>query len=134
MEAHCARIFREKLEELPAESFEQISDSDSDETILMKFLHELRLYIHIILSENQFTMVKRLVEGNVDRLRKLREGLQPIKVQIKELCQRFSDDLVRIKRAIEGNPPRHLTGEKFFKQLSDLYDEKFLRIITGEEV
>ena len=79
-------------------------------------------------------MVKRLVEGNVDRLRKLRERLQPIKVQIIELCQRFSDDLVRIKRAIEGNPPRHLTGEKFFKQLSDLYDEKFLRIITGEEV
>ena len=134
LEAHCARIFREELEELPAESFEQISDSDSDEAILMKFLHELRLYIHIILSENQFTMVKRLVEGNVDRLRKLRERLQPIKVQIKELCQRFSDDLMRIKRAIEGNPPRHLTGEKFFKQLSDLYDEKFLRIITGEEV
>ena len=79
-------------------------------------------------------MVKRLVEGNVDRLRKLREGLQPIKVQIKELCQRFSDDLVRLKRAIEGNPPRHLTSEKFFKQLNDLFEKKVLRIITGEEV
>ena len=134
LEAHCARILRQNLEELPHKSFEQTSDSDSDKAILMKFLHELRLYIHIILSGDQFMMVKRLVEDNVDRLRQLHEAFQPTKIQIKELCQRFSDDLVHIKRAIEGYPPRHLTGEKFFKQLSDLYEEKFLRIITGVEV
>ena len=131
LEARFARIFIQTLEELPHESFEQICDSDSDETILMKLLHELRLYIHIILSENEF---KRLVEDNVDRLRQLHEASQPIKVQIKELCQKFSDKLVRIKEDINGNPPDHLNSPKFFKQLYDLYEEKFQKITTGQEV
>ena len=131
LEARFARIFIQTLEELPHESFEQICDSDSDETILMKFLHELRLYIHIILSENEF---KRLVEDNVDRLRQLREASQPIKDQIEELCQKFSDKLVRIKEDIDGNPPDHLNSLKFFKQLYDLYEEKFQKITTGQEV
>ena len=131
LEAHCARIFRQNLEELPHESFEQTSDSDSDETILMKLLHELRLYIHIILSENEF---KRLVEDNVDRLRQLHEAFQPIEVQIKSLCQRFSDDLMRIKKDIDGNPPDHLNSPKFLNQLKGLYEEKFKRIIVVQEV
>ena len=131
LEAHFARIFRQNLEELPHKPFEQICDSDSDETILMKFLHELRLYIHIILSENEF---KRLVEANVDRLRQLHEAFQPIKVQIKSLCQRFSDHLVRIKEDIEGNPPDHLNSPKFLNQLNVLYEENFKRIIVVQEV
>ena len=131
LEARFARIFIQTLEELPHESFEKICDSDSDETILMKLLHELRLYIHIILSEDEF---KRLVEDNVDRLRQLHEASQPIKVQIKELCQKFSDKLVRIKEDIDGNPPDHLNSPKFFKQLNDLYEEKFQKITTGQEV
>ena len=132
LEAHCARIFRQNLEELPHESFEQTSDSDSDETILMKLLHELRLYIHIILSENKFK--KRLVEDNVDRLRQLHEEFQSIEVQIKSLCQRFSDDLMRIKKDIDGNPPDHLNSPKFLNQLKGLYEEKFKRIIVVQEV
>ena len=79
-------------------------------------------------------MVKRLVEDNVDRLRQLHEAFQPTKIQIEWLCQRFSEELLNLKRKIEGNPPPHLTDKKFFKQLSDLYEEKFLRIITGVEV
>ena len=134
LEAHCARILRQNLEELPHKSFEQTSDSDSDKAILMKFLHELRLYIHIILSGDQFMMVKRLVEDNVDRLRQLHEAFQPTKIRIEWLCQRFSEELLNLKRKIEGNPPPHLTDKKFFKQLSDLYEEKFRRIITGVEV
>ena len=129
LEAHCARIFRQNLEELPHESFEQTSDSDSDETILMKLLHELRLYIHIIPSENEF---KRLVEDNVKRLRQLHEEFQPIKFQIKSLCQRFSDDLMRIKKDIEGNPPDHLNSSEFLNQLEGLYEEKYKRIIVRQ--
>ena len=131
LEAHCARIFRQNLEKLPHESFEQTSDSDSDETILMKLLHELRLYIHIIPSENEF---KRLVEDNVKRLRQLHEEFQPIKFQIKSLCQRFSDDLMRIKKDIEGNPPDHLNSSEFLNQLKGLYEEKYKRIIVRQEV
>ena len=134
LETHCARIFRQNLEELPHKSFEQTSDSDSDKAILMKFLPELRLYIHIILSEDQFMMVKRLVERNVKKLYQRYREVHPIKVTIQELCQRFSGDLLNLKRNIEGNPPPHLTDKNFFKQLSDLYEEKFLRIITGQEV
>ena len=133
LQAHCARIFRQNLEELPHESFEQTSDSDSDKAILMKFLHELRLYIHIILSGDQFMMVKRLVEHNVKKLCQRHGEVHPIKAMIQLVCQRFSEDLLTLKTNIEGNPPPHLTDENFFKQLSDLF-EKFLRIITGQEV
>ena len=134
LETHCARIFRQNLEELPHKSFEQTSDSDSDKAILMKFLHELRLYIHIILTGDQFMMVKRLVECNVDKLCEGRKKVHPIKDTIQSVCQRFSTDLLKLKRDIEGNPPPHLTDERFYKQLNDLYEEEFLRIITGQEV
>ena len=130
-EAHCARNFRKNLGKLPHKSLEQICDSDSDETILMKLLHELRLYIHIILSENEF---KILVEDNVGRLRQLHEAFQPIKVQIEGLCQRFIDHLNCIKKEIKWNPPDHLNSTKFLNQLNVLYKEKFLRITAGEEV
>ena len=134
LEAHCARIFRQNLEKLPHKYFEQTSDSDSDKAILMKFLHELRLYIHIILSGDQFMMVKRLVESNVKKLCQRDRKVRPIKVIIQSVCQRFSEELLDLKRKIEGNPPPHLTDKKFFKQLSDLYEEKFRRIIIGVEV
>ena len=134
LEAHCARIFRQNLEELPHESFEQTSDSDSDKAILMKFLHELRLYIHIILTGNQRMMVKRLVERNVNKLCEERGNVNPIKDTIQSVCQRFSADLLNLKSNIEANSPPHLTDNNFFIQLSDLYEGKFLRIITGQEV
>ena len=134
LEAHCARIFRQNLEELPHESFEQTSDSDSDKAILMKFLHELRLYIHIILTGDQFMMVKRLVELNVNKLCEERKNVHPIKDTIQSVCQRFSADLLTLKSNIEKNSPPHLTDNNFFIQLSDLYEGKFLRIITGQEV
>ena len=134
LEAHCARIFRQNLEELPHESFEQTSDSDSDKAILMKFLHELRLYIHIILTGDQVMMVKRLVERNVNKLCEERRNVHPIKDTIQSVCQRFSADLLNLKSNIEANSPPHLTDNNFFIQLSDLYEGKFLRIITGQEV
>ena len=134
LEAHCARIFRQNLEELPHESFEQTSDSDSDKAILMKFLHELRLYIHIILTGDQFMMVKRLVELNVNKLCEERRNAHPIKDTIQSVCQRFSADLLTLKSNIERSSPPHLTDNNFFIQLSDLYEGKFLRIITGQEV
>ena len=134
LEAHCARIFRQNLEELPHESFEQTSDSDSDKAILMKFLHELRLYIHIILTGDQVMMVKRLVERNVNKLCEERRNVYPIKDTIQSVCQRFSADLLNLKSNIEANSPPHLTDNNFFIQLSDLYEGKFLRIITGQEV
>ena len=131
LEAHCARNFRKNLEKLPHKSLEQICDSDSDETILMKLLHELRLYIHIILSENEF---KILVEDNVGRLRQLHEAFQPIEVQIEGLCQRFIDHLNSIKKEIKWSPPDHLKSTKFLNQLDVLYKKEFLRITAGEEV
>ena len=134
LEAHCARIFRQNLEKLPHKYFEQTSDSDSDKAILMKFLHELRLYIHIILTGDQVMMVKRLVERNVNKLCKERRNVHPIKDTIQSVCQRFSADLLNLKSNIEANSPPHLTDNNFFIQLSDLYEGKFLRIITGQEV
>ena len=134
LEAHCARIFRQNLEELPHESFEQTSDSDSDKAILMKFLHELRLYIHIILTGDQVMIVKRLVERNVNKLCEERRNVYPIKDTIQSVCQRFSADLLNLKSNLEANSPPHLTDNNFFIQLSDLYEGKFLRIITGQEV
>ena len=133
LEGHFARILREQLAELPVESIEQISDSDSDETILTKVLHEVRLYIHLqsILSENP-SMVDAVhngrVETNINRLRKVHEEVmvfQPTKHQIKYWCERFITDLEVIMR----NPPNHLRNQDFNEKFKQLYLETFCNMI-----
>ena len=126
--AHFARIFREQIAELPVESIEQISD----EVILTKLLHEVRLCIHLILSENLSMVDNERVQGNMNRLRKIHEevtAFQPLKDLIKYLCQRFRADL----DVIERDPPDHLNNEDFVTKFRQLYLETFCEMIINKK-
>ena len=127
--ALLARIFRGQPAELPVKSIELINDSDSDEVILMKVLHEVRLYIHLILNENLSREDNERVERNIERLHQLYEkGGKEIKFEdekIKGICQRFILDLQRIKNEI----PSHLIKQGFGTQLEDLYLKQLCKMI-----
>lgn len=123
--ALSARIFKGQPAELPVESIEPINDSDSDEVILMKVLHEVRLYIHLILNENLSREDNERVERNIERLRQLYEkGGKKIEAEeekIKHICYCFILDLQKIEKKI----PPHLIKQGFGTQLKDLYDKQF---------
>ena len=74
---HSIGIFREKPAELPVKSIERINDIDSDEVILMKVLHEVRLYLQFILYENENLSREdnERVERNIKRLKQLYKRL-----------------------------------------------------------
>ena len=119
--ALCVRVFKEQPAELPVKSIELINDSDSDEVILMKVLHEVRLYIHLILNENLSSEDNERVERNIKRLRQLYvkggKEIESEEENIKYFCHRFILDLQRIKDEI----PPHLIKQGFGTQLEDLY-------------
>ena len=119
--ALLARIFKGQPAELPVKSIELINDSDSDEVILMKVLHEVRLYIHLILNENLSSEDNERVERNIERLRQLYvkggKEIESEEEKIKTFCHRFILDLQRIKDEI----PPHLIKQGFGTQLEDLY-------------
>ena len=128
--ALSARIFKGQPAELPVESIEPINDSDSDEVILMKVLHEVRLYIHLILNENLSREDNERVERNIERLRQLYEKggkkIEPEEEKIENFCHRFISDLQRIKDKISP----HLIKQGFGTQLKDLYEEQFCPMIV----
>ena len=68
-------IFKQKPAELPVKSIERINDIDSDEVILMKLLHEVRLYYQIIKYENVNLSREdnERVKRNIERLKQLYE-------------------------------------------------------------
>ena len=70
-------IFKEKPAQLPVKSIELINDIDSDEVILMKVLHEVRLYLQFILYENKNLSREddERVKRNIKRLKKLYKRL-----------------------------------------------------------
>ena len=70
-------IFKQKPAELPVKSIERINDIDSDEVILMKVLHEVRLYLQFILYENENLSREdnERVERNIKRLKQLYKRL-----------------------------------------------------------
>ena len=119
--ALCVWVFKEQPAELPVKSIELINDSDSDEVILMKVLHEVRLYIHLILNENLSREDNERVERNIERLRQLYvkggKEIESEEEKIKYFCHRFILDLQRIKDEI----PPHLIKQGFGTQLEDLY-------------
>ncbi|XP_066030634.1 uncharacterized protein [Pocillopora verrucosa] len=130
--ALSARIFKGQPAELPVESIEPINDSDSDEVILMKVLHEVRLYIHLILNENLSREDNERVERNIERLRQLYEkGGKKIEAEeekIKHICYWFILDLQKIEKEI----PPHLIKQGFGTQLKDLYDKQFCPMMVAK--
>ena len=128
--ALSARIFEGQPAELPVESIEPINDSDSDEVILMKVLHEVRLYIHLILNENLSREDNERVERNIERLRQLYvkggKRIEPEEVKIIYFCHRFISDL----QGIKDKMPPHLIKQGFGTQLKDLYEEQFRSMIV----
>ena len=68
-------IFKEKPAELPVKSIERINDIDSDEVILMKLLHEVRIYYQFIKYENENLSREdnERVKRNIERLKQLYE-------------------------------------------------------------
>ena len=118
--AFCARIFKGQPA-VPVKSIELINDSDSDEVILMKVLHEVRLYIHLILNENLSREDNERVERNIERLYQLYEKggkeIESEEEKIKYFCDRFLKDLQKIEKKI----PPHLIKQGFGTQLEDLY-------------
>ncbi|CAH3112922.1 unnamed protein product [Pocillopora meandrina] len=123
------RVFKEQPAELPVKSIELINDSDSDEVILMKVLHEVRLYIHLILNENLSSEDNERVERNIKRLRQLYvkggKEIESEEEKIKTFCHRFILDLQRIKDEI----PPHLIKQGFGTQLEDLYLNQLCQMI-----
>ena len=130
--ALCVWVFKEQPAELPVKSIELINDSDSDEVILMKVLHEVRLYIHLILNENLSREDNERVERNIKRLHQLyAKGGKEIKSEeerIKYLCHLFILKLKGIKDKI----PPELIKQGFATQLEDLYLNQFTKMILIE--
>ena len=123
-----ARNFREQKAELPLNSIEQISDSDSDEVVLVKVLHEVRCYIHLFLNEDQLVEHYERVASNINRLRQVHEEatkFRPIEDMVKYVCQRFIGDLKMIHRC----PPDHCKSKEFYDNLYELYYVSFCTMI-----
>ena len=126
-----ARYFREQKAKLPLKSIEQISDTDSDEVVLVKVLHEVRCYIHLFLNEDQLVEHYQRVESNINRLRHVHEEatkFRPIEDMVKSICQRFIGDLEMIHRC----PPDHCKSKEFYDNLSQLYYVSFCTMIQAK--
>ena len=80
--ADFARRFKEQQAE-PLKSIEQISDSDSDESVLMKMLHEVRVYIHLFLNEDPDE--DQRVQSNMNRLSQVHREVKKSR-EVQENC------------------------------------------------
>lgn len=117
------------LRKQPAELIEHISDSDSDEVILTKVIHKVRIFAHFFLNKVDVP-IGQVAKDNIDRLRKFHEEVtkfQPRRYRIKRLCQSFILDLKNIER----NLPDHLDNADFCENLAQLYEKTFSNMIIA---
>ena len=126
--AHSAEIFRGKQVDLPVTSIEEISDSDRNEVISMKVLHEVRLYIYLILSDNPPMVDNELVERNLETMHQLyvkgkKVPLNMTEIVIKRLSTNFILTLETIKNYIPEEVDKQALGtelEQSYQKIRDL--------------
>ena len=119
LETQSATFFREHQAKRPVGSVEQIRKHDSNEVILMKVRHEVRLYIHLILSQSLSISENEQVNRNINSLREIHlnnMASQAMGDQIKEV----SCHVCRKLEAIEKDLPADLSNPDFLKMLREL--------------
>ena len=119
---HSVTIFR-KQPGLLFTSIERIHDSDRDEDIFMKVLHEVRLYIHLIQSEGLTRVLTTLrVKENIERLKELHSKKTEVK-HAEESFKRHCKDFIRDLEDILNRKPPHLIKQEFASKLKNLYED-----------
>ena len=111
--------FARKLQEPPIPLiFEQINSNDQ-ELVLVKVLHEVRFYIHLYLNKNQLVEHREQIEDNITRLRAVEEEVTEFRTTeelIKGICERFIHDL----QTLHANP-NYCNNQEFFEELRQLW-------------
>ena len=101
-------------------------DTENDKLILVKVLHEVRMYIYLILKESK--ALDDEIYQNIKILREVYERvtiIKPDKVIVRGICERFISDLFTLRKS---NHPYH-RSESFKVQLVELY-RKFHELIA----
>ena len=131
--AHSAEIFRGKLVDLPVTSIEEISDSDRNEVISMKALHEVRLFIYLILSDNPPVVDYELVERNKDTLYQLYVKGKKVPQNMTEIeIKRLSTSFILTLEMIRKNLPEEVDKQALGTELEQSYQKiRDLIIVSG---
>ena len=126
--AHSAEIFGRKLVDLPVTPIEEISDSDRNEA-----LHEARLYIYRILSDNPPIEDNELAERNKEILRQLYEKGKKVPLNMTEIeIKRLSTDFIRTLETIKKYLPEEIDKQALGTELEQSYQKiRDLIIVSG---
>lgn len=117
--ADFARELRNKPPVPRLDSIEEIRPHhDTDKRVVEKVLHEVRLYIYLLLTRSQ---QQEQIRVNVTRLRKIQKEIhvtrvRPTEAVVKEICERFIKDLERIQAS-----QYHCNSEDFYMKLEQLW-------------
>ena len=110
-----AREFRKKQPEPRLNLIEQITHLDTDKRVVEKVLHEVRVYIYLLLNGSQ---QQEQIRVNVTRLCNVQEEItkvRPTKAVVERICKVFIRDLERIQES-----QYHCNSEGFCEKLKQL--------------
>ena len=94
---------------------EQISHLDTDERVVEKVLHEVRLYIYWLLNGDHY---RAEIKANMARLLEVQEEVtkfRPIEAIVKRTCERLIEDLQRLQTS-----KYHCNSKDFCEKLQEL--------------
>ena len=109
-----ARELRKK-QPVPLDLIEQITHLDTDELVVEKVLHEIRVYIYRLLNGSQYSTE---IEANKARLLRVQEEVtkvRPTETIVKGICERLIEDLQRLQAS-----QYHCNSEEFCEKLQEL--------------
>ena len=109
-----ARELRKK-QPVPLDLIEQITHLDTDERVVEKVLHEVRVYIYRLLNGSQYSTE---IEANKARLLRVQEEVtkvRPTETIVKGICERLIEDLQRLQAS-----QYHCNSEEFCEKLQEL--------------
>lgn len=110
-----ARELRKKPPVPRLDLIELITHLDTDKSVVEKVLHQVRVYIHLLLNGSQ---QHEQIRVNVTRLCKVQEEItkvRPTEAVVKGICERFIEDLERIQAS-----KYHCNSEEFCEKLVQL--------------
>ncbi|XP_020631788.1 uncharacterized protein LOC110068733 [Orbicella faveolata] len=114
--ADFARELRKKQPVPRLNLIEEITHLDTDKRVVEKVLHEVRVYIHLLLNGSQ---QQEQIRVNVTRLCEVKEEItkvRPTEAVVKGICERFIEDLARIQTS-----QYHCNSEEFCGKLNQLW-------------
>ncbi|KAJ7392833.1 hypothetical protein OS493_010493 [Desmophyllum pertusum] len=110
--------FATRWRELKPEPFsnliKQVNHNDTNEVVLVKFTHEVRVYIHLFLNDS-------CEQINLTTLRNVWKkvtALRPTEAMVKKNCERFIMDLQGIQES-----PYHCNSQEFCVELTQLWNK-----------